>query len=243
MKTLLQVWPWWSVALLSGNISLAGAVLAMRFVRKSVSGLSAFRAYLWYSFGAGSLLFVMAAITPVGKLWYWYTFAGLCAGFNLVLLLLCAQVVDQLIRRDDVQRVKKLWLCSMPVLLGLSLMWNNVYPYFHVQKWLAFDAVCALVSAFVLFGTYITPDEDWIAGYKTVVLGLAWQIVSMALMNLVEVYWRSEGLRARHVFPVDILGPLASMGTLVIFLTAAMKSEPALNNNGHSQVSQHPEMA
>ena len=213
MKPLVTQWPWWSFALLAGNLITAAIALFVRWRNKAVSSLSALRAYLWYSVASGLFGFAVACIVPVGSLGYWYVFAGLGAGFNLALLLLCAQVVDQLIRRDEVLRVKKLWLYLLPGCLGLAVIWNNLYPYLGIHKSLTFDSVCGLISAFVLFGTYITPDEDWIEGYKTVVLGLAWQIVTMSSLNLVESIW--------HFPAVDIVGPLASMGTLAIFTCAA----------------------
>lgn len=213
MKTLVTRWPWWSFALLAGNIVTAGIALAVRWRNNAVPALSAFRAYLWYSFVGGFIILIAACLTPVGSLGYWYVFCGLGAGFNLVLLLLCAQVVDQLIRREEVLRVKKLWLYMLPGVLGLAVIWNNLYSYIGIHKSLTFDSVCGLVSALVLFGTYITPDEDWIAGYRIVVLGLAWQIVTMSSLNLVESIW--------HFPAVDIVGPLASMGTLAIFTCAA----------------------
>lgn len=213
MKTLVTLWPWWSFALLAGNILIAGIAIAVGWRNNAVPALSAFRAYLWYSLVGGFIILIAASLTPVGSLGYWYVFCGLGAGFNLVLLLLCAQVVDQLIRRDEVLRVKKLWLYMLPALLGLAVIWNNLYSYLGIHKSLTFDSVCGLVSALVLFGTYITPDEDWIAGYRVIVLGLAWQIVTMSSLNLVESIWG---------FPaVDVAGPLASMGTLAIFTCAA----------------------
>lgn len=213
MKTLVTLWPWWSFALLAGNLITAGIVIALRHHTDAVPGLSTFRAYLWFSVFADVIGFTVACVTPIGSHGYWYVFSGLGAGFNLVLLLLCAQVVDHLIRRNEVERVKKLWLYALPAFLGLAVVWNNLYSYLGIHKSLTFDSVCALVSALVLFGTYITPDEDWIEGYKTVILGLAWQIVTMSCLNLVEVWW--------HFPAVDIVGPLASMGTLAIFFCAA----------------------
>jgi len=219
MKTLVTLWPWWSFALLAGNIIAAGSVIALRHINKSLPDLSAFRAYVWYSFIGGFVILIAATFTPIGSLWYWYVYSGLGAGFNLILLLLCAQMVDQLIRRDEVQRVKKLWLYFLPGCLGLAVIWNNLYPYIGIHKSLTFDSVCGLVSASVLFGTFITPDEDWIEGYKSVILGLAFQIVTMSCMNLVEVFW--------HFPAVDIVGPLASLGTLTIFLCAVGKKHCA----------------
>lgn len=213
MKTLVTLWPWWSFALLAGNLLTAGIALIALHRTKAVPALTALRAYLWYVIGAGTAGLIVACVTPIGSLRYWYVFSGIGAGFNLVLLLLCAQVVDQLIRREEVLRVKKLWLYTLPALLGLAVVWNNLYPYMGIHKSLTFDSVCALVSAFVLFGAYITPDQDWIEGYRTVVIGLAWQIVSMSSLNLVEA--------TAHFPAVDIVGPLASMGTLAVFLYAA----------------------
>lgn len=213
MRTLVMLWPWWSFALLAANLITAAIALAIRHHLNAVPNLTALRAYLWFSVAADLVGFGAACITPVGSREYWYVFSGLATAFNLVLLLLCAQVVDHLIRRDEVLRVKKLWLYVLPAALGLAVVWNNLYPHLGIPSSLAFDSVCALVSALVLFGAYITPDADWIEGYKTVVLGLAWQIVTMSSINLVEPIWG---------FPaVDIVGPLASMGTLIIFACAA----------------------
>jgi len=213
MKTLVQLWPWWSFALLFLNTGLGLAVVLVLHARGSLPQLSALRFYLWYSVAAGALGLAVAIATPVGKLWYWRFLTGANIGFDLATFFLCTQIVDQLIRREDVQRVKRLWLFGLPAAFAITVLVGGLAPGRSVGALLAFDALAMAMAGACVLGAYITPAEDWLPGYPAVILGLGWQIVSGALQNLVFELGRYRWL--------DIVSPLASAMTLGIFLWAA----------------------
>jgi hypothetical protein len=215
VKTLVGLWPWYSFALLFLNIALALATVLLLWHRISFLRLSTLRFYLWYSIAAGVAGLVVAALTPIGKMYYWHFMIGADIGFDLVTFLLCAQVVDQLIRRDDPLRVKRLSLLGLPVAFLIGVIANNMHPGRSVAGLLAFDSLAMLLAGFVIVAIFVTPAEDWIRGYGLVVAGLGWQIVSTASMNLVYQFFHSRW--------VDIVGPSSSAVTVGIFLIAAAR--------------------
>jgi hypothetical protein len=215
LKTLVYLWPWYSFALLFLNIALALATLVLLWHRISLLWLWSLRFYLWYCIAAGVAGLVVAAITPVGTLYYWRFLTGANIGFDLVTFLLCAQVADQVIRRDQVWRVKRLWLLGLPVAFLSGLIANDVHPFKSVAGHLAFDALAMLLAGLVIVATYITRDEDWVPGYGLVVAGIGWQIVSGVSMSLV--------FRLYHGQWLDIADPASSAVTVAIFLIAAAR--------------------
>ncbi len=215
MKTLVDLWPWYSFALLFLNIALALVTVLLLWHRISLLRLSSLRFYLWYSIAAGVAGVIVAALTPVGKMYYWHFLTGATIGFDLVTFLLCAQVVDQLIRRDDPLRVKRLSLLGLPVAFLVGVIANDMHPGRSVAGLLAFDALAMLLVGLVIVATFVIPAEDWIPGDGLVIVGLGWQIVSSASMNLVYQFFHSRWL--------DIASPASSAVTVAIFLIAAAR--------------------
>lgn len=215
MKTSVGLWPWYSFALLFLNIALELATILVLRHRISLHRLSSLRFYLWYCIAAGVAGLIVAALTPIGKLYYWHFMVGANIGFDLVTFLLCAQAVDQLIRRDDPLRVKRLSLLGLPVAFLIGVIANDVHPGRSVAGLLAFDSLAMLLAGLVIAATLVTPAEDWIPGYGLVIAGLGWQIVSSASLNLVYQFFHCRWL--------NIAGPASSAVTIAIFLIAATR--------------------
>jgi hypothetical protein len=222
MKPLVMLLPWWSFALLFGNIILAGVVLVLRGRHGAFSSLTTFRLYLWYCLASGLVGFAAICFTPVGSSFYWYVVSSINLVFNFVLFLLCAQVIDQAVHRREVKLVKTLWLILPPTILGLVIVLRGLYPFLRIQQSVKFDFACAVASAAVLVFSIIKPsdlrpDELWVRDYKLVIAGLAVQIAATCGVS----FWRFPSPAA------DIFAALASMVTLIIFAVAVLKGSPA----------------
>lgn len=223
MKTLVSLLPWWSFALLFANIILAGTVLILRRRTRALASLTCFRLYLWYSVIAGLVGFGAICITPVGSLTYWYVVSSINVVFNLVLFLLCAQVIDQAIHRKNVQAVKTLWLIISPTVLGIIVVVRSLYPYVLIKQSLNFDFWCAVCAAAIFTLALIKPPdlqpgEPWVKEYRLVIAGLAVQIIAMCVVS----FWRYPSAGA------EIFSAVASLATLAFFGAAAMELQPTV---------------
>jgi len=215
MKTLVAVQPWWTIALMFTNLSLAGTVLLLRRWSGMFQPLIMLRVYLWYCCLSVVACFVALCLTPVGAWSYWYTASAVNALFDVVTFLLCAQVIDQAIHRKSVALVKSLVLLLCPTVLGIVIVWKRIYPFLHIRQSLTFDVAFAVTSAAVLAFSFqepsdLGPDEVWIRDYRQIVQGLAVQLAAMCCMKFFN-------------FPstvAEISSALASMTTLVLFALA-----------------------
>lgn len=216
---LLSLWPWYSFCLLFLNLALEAGTLGTLLFRKSLPRLSLLRVYLAYTVIAGAVGIAAAAVSPAGSSLYWITLSVIEIGYNAVLFLLCAQIVDHLIRRDDVQRVKKVWLFGMPAAFVIAVLANDLSPARCVPAMLTFNAFAAVISGLTVIACYITPDEDWLPGYRGIITAAGFQIVSLALANLVYTIARCPWL--------DVFAPLMSAITAGLMLWTALKTAHA----------------
>ncbi len=218
MKTVAQAWPWYSLCLLLLVAVLELAALLVAMWRKALPRLFMFRLYLGYSFVASVIALAIAEHTPAGSLTLWTVATYLTVGFNVLTFLLCAQIVDHLIRRDDVQRVKRIWLYGLPLSFAIGIFLTDLVPTYCVKTLLTFNAFAALIYGLTVAGTFITPEEDRIPGYRLVILGIGIQTISTMLMKVLGTVF------ACRVW--STADQLSTAATLVVFLLAATTAKP-----------------
>lgn len=218
MKTLISVLPWWSAVLLFGNIAGSFSVLWLRQKQAAFPALTMFRLFILYS-GLGGIAGLLAlCLSPIGSWYFWYTVGWASLIYDVMLFLLCAQVIDHAIHRKSVEPAKALWLTLCPTVLGIVIAWNHIYPLIRMRQTVKFDlgfaVTCGAVLVFAIQKPRdLQPNERW-DDHSRIIGGLTIQLVAMCAMPF---------FRSFPSIAADVLAPLSSLGMLGAFALATVK--------------------